>query len=59
MPPYDGIPSRIAPGGLKYVLGYLRSQPELWPCTGILTVIRDSMIWDSYEALPRSQPSNP
>jgi hypothetical protein len=23
MPPYDGTPSLIAPGGLGYVLGYL------------------------------------
>jgi hypothetical protein len=44
MPPYDGTPSRITPGGLEYVLGYLKSQPEQWPCTGVLIVIPNSMI---------------
>jgi hypothetical protein len=41
MRPYNGIASRIAPEGLRYILGYLRSQPELWPCTGVPTIIPD------------------
>jgi hypothetical protein len=59
MPTYDGTPSRIAPGGLGYVLRYLGLQPELEPCMGVPTVIPDSMLWGGYGALPRGQPSNP
>jgi hypothetical protein len=44
MPPYDGTPSRIAPRGLGYVLRYLRLQPELGPCTGVPTVIPNSVL---------------
>jgi hypothetical protein len=59
MPPYDGIPSRIAPEGFGYVLRYLGLQPEIGPCTGVATVIPDSVLWGGYGALPRGQPSNP
>jgi hypothetical protein len=59
MPPYDGIPLRIALGGLGYVFRYLGSQPELGPCMGIPTVIPDSMIWGGYGALLRGQPLKP
>jgi hypothetical protein len=59
MPPFDGIPSQIAPGGVGYVLGYLRLQPELWPCMDAPTVILDSVFWGGYEALPWGHPSNP
>jgi hypothetical protein len=45
MPSYDGISSRIALGGLRYVLRYLGSQLELGPCTGVPIVIPDSMLW--------------
>jgi hypothetical protein len=44
MPPYDGTLSRIAPGGLGYVLGYLGSQSELGPCMGVPIVIPDFVL---------------
>jgi hypothetical protein len=39
MPPSDGIPLRIVPGGLGYVLGYLEvvaRTSAMYVCVGVL-----------------------